>query len=113
MNTSLLLLPDSQHMYVACVCVCMLSHFSCVRLCAALWTVAHQAHLSMEFSGQEYWSGLSRSPPGDLPDPGIKPVSFASSAVAGGFFTTAPLGKWLWAVSLKGGCGSSEHHGHL
>ena len=67
----------------------------------------------MEFSGQEYWSGLSRSPPGDLPGPGIKPISLASSAVAGGFFTPVPLGKWLWAVSLKGGCGSSEDHGHL
>ena len=37
---------------------CMLSRFSCVRLCAILWIVAHQASLSMEFSRQEYWSGL-------------------------------------------------------
>ena len=37
------------------------------------WTVAHQAPLSMEFSRQEYWSGLPCPPPGDLPDPGIKP----------------------------------------
>ena len=35
------------------------------------WTVAHQAPLSMEFSRQEYWSGLPFPPPGDLPDPGI------------------------------------------
>ena len=40
-----------------------------------LWTVAHQALLSMGFSGQEYWSRLSFSSPGDLPDPGIKSVS--------------------------------------
>ena len=37
------------------------------------WTVAHQAPLSMEFSRQEYWSGLPWPPPGDLPDPGIEP----------------------------------------
>ena len=42
---------------------------SCVRLFA--WT--HQAPLSVEFSGQEYWSGLPFPSPGDLPDPGIKP----------------------------------------
>ena len=42
---------------------------------ATLWTVAHQAPLSMGFSAQEYWSGLSLPSPGDLPDPGIKPVS--------------------------------------
>ena len=39
------------------------------------WTVAHQAPLSMGFSGQEYWSGLPCPTPGDLPNPGIKPVS--------------------------------------
>ena len=38
-----------------------------------LWTVAHQAPLSMGFSRQEYWSGLPLSTSGDLPDPGIKP----------------------------------------
>ena len=40
-----------------------------------LWTVASQAPLSMEFSSQEYWSGLSFFFPGDLPEPGIKPGS--------------------------------------
>ena len=39
------------------------------------WTVAHQAPLSMGFSRQEYWSGLSFPSPGDLPNPGIKPWS--------------------------------------
>ena len=39
------------------------------------WTVAHQASLSMDFSRQEYWSGLSFPFPGDLPNPGIKPGS--------------------------------------
>ena len=51
------------------------------------WTVAHQASLPMGFSGQESWSGLSLPPPGDLPDPGIKPTSPASPALAGGFLT--------------------------
>ena len=44
------------------------------------WTVAHQAHLSMEFSRQEYWSGLACPPPGDLPNLGIEPKSPALQA---------------------------------
>ena len=56
---------------------------------ATPWTVAHQAPLSMGFSRQEYLSGLPCSPPGDLPDSGIKPVSLLSPALAGGFFTTS------------------------
>ena len=47
------------------------------------WTVAHQAPLSVEFSRQEYWSGLPFPSPEDLPDPGIEPMS---PALAGGFF---------------------------
>ena len=39
------------------------------------WTVAHQAPLPMEFSRQEYWSGLPFPSPGDIPNPGIKPLS--------------------------------------
>ena len=54
-----------------------------------LWTVARQAPLSMGFSRQEYWSGLPFPPPGDLPDPGIKPESLMSPALAGGFFTSS------------------------
>ena len=57
------------------------------------WTVAHQASQSTGFSRQEYWSGLSFSSPGDLPDPGIKPMSLVSAALAGGFFTTEPPGR--------------------
>ena len=47
---------------------------------ATLWTVAHQTPLSMEFSKQEYWSGLPFPSPGDLPDPGIEPRSPALQA---------------------------------
>ena len=58
-----------------------------------LGLVAYQAPLFMEFSRQEYWSGLSFSTPGDLPDAGIKPMSAASHVLAGKLFTTAPPGK--------------------
>ena len=61
----------------------VLSRFSRVQLFVMLWTVAHQAPLSMGFSRQEYWSGLPCSPPGDLPDPGIEPASLMSPALAG------------------------------
>ena len=46
-----------------------------VWLSAIVWTVAHQAPRSIVFSRQEYWSGLPCPSPGDLPDPGIEPVS--------------------------------------
>ena len=49
----------------------------------------------MEFSKQEYWSGLPFPTPGDLPDPRIGPESLESPALAGGFFTTTPTGKPL------------------
>ena len=53
-----------------------------VQLLATPWTVVHQAPPSMEFSRQEYWSGLPFPSPGDLPDPGIKPGSPALQADA-------------------------------
>ena len=56
------------------------------------WTIAHQVPLSIGFSRQEYWSGLPFPSPGDLPGPGIKPVSLA---LAGRFSTTEPPGKLL------------------
>ena len=40
-----------------------------------LWTVAHQVPLPKGFSRQDYWSGLPFPPPGDLPNPGIEPIS--------------------------------------
>ena len=51
------------------------------------WIVALQLPLSMGFSGQEYWSGLPCLPPGDLLNPGIKPMSLVSPALADRFFT--------------------------
>ena len=61
--------------------------FSFVWLFATLWIVAHQAPLSMRFFRQEYWSGLPFPPTGDLPDPGITPVSPVPPAFQGRFFT--------------------------
>ena len=52
----------------------------------------------MQFHRQEYWSGLPFPLPGDLPDPGMEPASPASSALAGGLFTSAPPGKPLYPV---------------
>ena len=54
------------------------------------WAIACQVPLFMGFPRQEYWRGLSFPSPNDLPNPGIEP---ASSALAGEFFTTEPLGK--------------------
>ena len=68
---------------------CVLSCFSRVWLFATPWAIARQTPLSMGFSRQEYWSGLPCPPPGDLLDPGIKPTSLLSPALAGGFFTTS------------------------
>ena len=63
---------------------------SCVQLFATPWTVAYQAPLSMAFPWQEYRSRLPFPSPGDLPDPGIEPMS---PALAGRFFISEPLGK--------------------
>ena len=74
------------HFYINKIfCVQLLSH---VLLFVAPWIVAHQAPLSMGFSRQEYWSGLPFPPLGDLPDPGIEPMSLVSPTMAGRFFTT-------------------------
>ena len=87
-------------------CACVLNRFSHVRFFATLWTVACQAPLSMEFSRQEYWSGLPCPPPGDLPKPGIEPASLTSPSLAGGFFTTSDM----WEAQFKntGGKNRSE-----
>ena len=67
-----------------------LSH---VQLFATPWNAAHQAPLSMGFSGQEYWSELPFPFPGDLPNPVIESVSLASPALAGRFIITEPPGE--------------------
>ena len=68
---------------------CILSHFSHVRLFVTLWIVARQTSLSKGFSSQWYCCGFLRPPLGNLPNPGIEPVSLWSLALAGRFFTTS------------------------
>ena len=86
-------LKMSLSMYLLCC-------FSCVRLFVTLWTVAHQALLSMGFSRQ-YWSGLPCPPPGDLPNSGVKPASLTSPALAGRFLTTSTTWEALKNVILS------------
>ena len=68
---------------------CMLNCFSHIQFFATPWTHSVPGSSSMGFSRQNYWSGLPSPSPGDLPNPGIKPVSPAPPAFAGGFFTTS------------------------
>ena len=72
----------------ACVLIC----FSHVCFFVTLWTAARQAPQSMGFSRQEYWSGLPCPLLGDLPDPGIKPMSPVAPAWQVDSFSAEPLG---------------------
>ena len=74
--------------HTACVYSQLLSR---VQLFATAWSVTYQVPLSMGFSRQEYRSVLPRPPPGDLPDPRIKPISLRPPALAGG---SLPLVPW-------------------
>ena len=97
--------PDSHHLYGKRSEVKSLSH---VWLFATPWTVSYKAPLSMEFSRQEYWSGLLFPSPGDLPDPGIEPRSPALQADA---LPSEPPGKpqgktcHIWKKKKVGGWG--------
>ena len=77
---------------------CLLSY---ICFFVTLRTVARQAPLSMEFSRQEYWSGLPFPPPGDLSNPAIEPESLACPALAGKFFTTEPPVNWNLLLIIK------------
>ena len=68
----------NNHGYISSCCCVVLVAYLC--LFATLWTVAHQAPLSMEFSRQEHWSGLPFPSPNDLPDPEIESRSPALQA---------------------------------
>ena len=73
-------------------CVGAKSFFSCVWLCATLWTAAHQAPLSIVFSRQEYWIGMPCPPLGDLPHLRIKLTSLALSPALQVY--SLPLSHW-------------------
>ena len=68
-----------------------------VRLFVTLWAIAHRALLSVGFFRQEYWSGLPFPSPGDLPDPGIEPISPVLQACS---FPAEPLGIRLLCESV-------------
>ena len=73
---------------------------SCLTDSTTLWTIVHhQVPLSLGFFRQEYWSGLPFPSPGDLADPGIKPESPVSPALAGGFFTWDHQGSHIFVSS--------------
>ena len=82
----------------------MLSHFSRVRLFVPPWTVACQAPLPIEFSRQEYWSGLPCPPPGGILNPGIKPVYLTYPALAGRFLTTSATLEALYHSGFTYSC---------
>ena len=87
--------PDGLNVIMFCV----LNHFSCVWLLRPHGLQPSRLFCLWGFSRQEYWSGLPCPPPGDLPNPGIKPTS---PALAGGFLTTSATTK---ATILKRGRG--------
>ena len=78
---------------------CMLNS---VQLLSTLQTVACQVPLSMGLPRQEYWSGLPFPSPRDLPNPGIKPTSLATSALAGRSFTSYATWEALLFVKYRG-----------
>ena len=92
--------PMNRGAWQATVHESMQSRFSCVRLFATLWTRGgpRQAPLSMRFSRHKYWSGLPWPPPGDLPDPRIKPASLMFPASV--FFTTRAI--WEARATVHG-----------
>ena len=79
--------------------MCVLSCFGDVQLFASPWTVALQAPLSIGFSRQEYWNGLTCPSPGDLSGSGIESTSPMSPTLADGFFTTRAT--WEAHVSMR------------
>ena len=75
------------------------TEFIVVYVCVIQWTIALQAPLSMGFSRQEHQRGLPSLPPGDLPDPGIKPTPLMSPALGGRSFTTGATWEALkWVI---------------
>ena len=90
------------HLGIPCLCVCIHAHSLSVRFFAAPRTTVRQAPLSMGFSRQESWSGLPSPPPGDLPDPGIKPESLMSNASQADSSPAKPSGLYQNSRLLEG-----------
>ena len=107
------LLPNLLLLILLFVCVPFYFFYFCHQvMCDSFanpWIVAFQALLSMEFSRQEYWSGLPFPSPGNLPNPGIKHASLA----LGRFFTTEPLGNTYVCINSSINLKSSLGPGHF
>ena len=94
-------IPKSLEFYLTsfksycCCCYCLVA--MSFWLFVASWTVAHQASPSR----QEYWSGLTCSPPGDLPDPGMDPALITSPSLTGRFFITSTTWEALYNGHVK------------
>ena len=73
---------------------------SCIRPTVTLWTVAHWAPLSMQFSRQECYRRLPCPPPGDLPDPGVEPVTPMSPALQADSLSAEPSEKPLFSHTV-------------
>ena len=85
---------------VVCACKVTSVMSDSLRLYGLL---ACQVPLSTRFSRQEYWGGLPCPPQGNLPDPGIKPMSLTSPALAGRFFTTSTIWEaWNLSALISG-----------
>ena len=84
----------------------MLSYFSHVQLLVTILTVACQTPLTMGFSRQEYWSGFTYLAPGNLPNPGIEPMSPAPPALQAESLPTEPPGKHITYLL---GCPNQEN----
>ena len=85
-----------------CMSACVLNHFSCVRLCATLWTAACQAPLSMRlilWARILEWVAVPSSRAS--PERGIEPVSLMSPLLAGGVFTTCATWEALFSISVQ------------
>ena len=81
----------------------MVSHVSHVPLFETLWTIAHQAPLSMGLSRQEYWNELPYPSPCDLPNPGIEPVSYVSCVGRQVLYQLVPPGKPIVDMATRNG----------
>ena len=92
-----------------CCVLCFVTQ-PCLTLCNPMDCSPPESQ-SMGFSRQEYWSGLPYPPPGDLPDPGIEPVSLMCLTLAGGLFTTSTTWeapRMIFIVELASGTDTSK-----
>ena len=89
------LLPSCTKETTCLLSAIMLCYGKSLQWCPTLCDPMDLAHQSVGFSRQEYWSGLPRPSPGDLPDSGIEPVSHVS-CIAGGFFITSTIWEALF-----------------